>query len=228
VNWRKAAINTALDWDQAVSKYRKKLESDGLREGAVDRTLRSIDSYGEAELYDKIYADSPRFNTKPNKLLVSAVKDRPAGEALDVAMGQGRNSIFLAMQGWQVTGFDVAEAGLAKARQLAESGGVKIKTVLSSDEDFDFGQSRWDLIVAIYAMEKRSVHRIRNALKPGGMVVVEAGHKSASGAPFEYESNELLRIFKGFRILRHEEVTDLPDWGKGPIRIVRIVAEKPR
>lgn len=141
---------------------------------------------------------------------------------------QGRNAVYLATHGWNVTGFDVSDVGLRTAERLANSRSVKIKVVLSSDEDFDFGKARWDLIAMIYAIEKRSVHRIRTALKPGGLVVIEAGHKSASGAPFEYESKELLRIFEGFRILRYEETTDIPDWGKEPIRLVRLIAEKPR
>lgn len=190
--------------------------------------MQAIDAYGEAELYDGIYAAAPRFNTQPNRLLVNAIKGRPSGVALDVATGQGRNAVYLATQGWKVTGFDVSKVGLRAAEQLANSRSVSIKTVHSSDEDFDFGQAQWDLITMIYAMEKRSIHRIRTALKPGGLVVIEAGHKSASGAPFEYESKELVKAFEGFRIVRYEEVTDIPDWSKGPIRLVRLIAEKPR
>jgi 2-polyprenyl-3-methyl-5-hydroxy-6-metoxy-1,4-benzoquinol methylase len=150
-----------------------------------------------------------------------------AGQALDVGMGQGRNSIYLAAQRWEVTGLDVSETGLQKARQIAAHTGVSIQTVFSSDEDVDFGRNRWDLIAVIYGMEKRSVYRARDALKPGGIVVVEAGQISASSAPFEYESGELLKIFKGFHILKYEEQTALPDWSKNPIRLVRLVAEKP-
>jgi hypothetical protein len=116
---------------------------------------------------------------------------------------------------------------LQTAQRQAKARGVTIQTVHSSDEDFDFGESRWDLIANLYAMEKRSVQRARIALKPGGLVVVEAGHKSASGAPFEYDSNELLRIFDGFRILKYEESVGIADWSKKPIRLVRLIAEKP-
>ncbi len=132
-------------------------------------------------------------------------------------------------QGWDVTGFDVSAVGLRMAEELAKSRSLRIKTVHASDEDFDFGDVQWDLIAMIYAIEKRSVHRIRAALRPGGLVVIEAGHKSASGAPFEYDSKELLRIFKGFRILRYEEATGVSDWGEGtPIRLVRLIAQRPR
>jgi SAM-dependent methyltransferase len=218
----------SLGWDQAVSRYRAKLSEGGLDKAAIERTMRAIDSYGEAELYDKVFTDPPDFNTRPNSLLVEVVRDLRPGEALDIAMGQGRNSIYLASLRWTVTGFDVSQAGLAKAREAAAAKRLNITAVHSSDEDFDFGRSRWDLIAIIYSLEKRSTERARDALKPGGIVVIEAGHKSASGAPFEYDSGELRRMFAGFEILRDDELTAQPDWSKAPIRLVRFVARKPR
>jgi hypothetical protein len=100
--------------------------------------------------------------------------------------------------------------------------------VHAADEEFEFGGGRWDLIAIIYALEKRSVHRVRDALKPGGLVVIEAGHSETSGAPFEYGTNELLEIFKGFRILRYEDTSGSYDWGQERIRLVRLVAQKPQ
>ena len=54
-------------------------------------------------------------------------------------MGQGRNAIFLAQQGWDVAGFDISRVGLQQARAKAEAAGLKINTVLAADTDFDFG-----------------------------------------------------------------------------------------
>ena len=64
-------------------------------------------------------------------------------------MGQGRNSMYLARHGWEVTGFDVSKVGLEEAARHAASAGVHIKTVLASDEEFDFGRNRWDLIAIL-------------------------------------------------------------------------------
>jgi 2-polyprenyl-3-methyl-5-hydroxy-6-metoxy-1,4-benzoquinol methylase len=159
---------------------------------------------------------------------VNAVKDVAPGEALDVGMGQGRNAIYLATRGWAVTGFDVADAGLAAARQRATELGVRLNAVHASDEEFDFGKARWDLIAIIYAIENRSVHRVREALRPGGLVVIEAGLHDESDAPFGFQSQELLRIFAGFRIVTYVETMDTYDWGPETIRLVRLVAQKPR
>src|SRR5687767_2540931 len=104
--WRKSTAGLIEDWDKAVAQYRIKLTNQGLSREAVSRAIQSIEAYGEAELYDGVYATAPTFNIEPNKLLADAVKGRKPGKALDVAMGQGRNSVYLASQGWSVTGFD--------------------------------------------------------------------------------------------------------------------------
>jgi 2-polyprenyl-3-methyl-5-hydroxy-6-metoxy-1,4-benzoquinol methylase len=226
--WKRLEANAGLDWGDALTRYRQELIAHGAGEPAADRTIRLIVAYDEATLYNKIYAGTPEFNTKPNRLLVEAVEGLRPGKALDVDMGQGRNAIYLASRGWDVTGFDVADVGLEKARAQAAAAGVKITAVHASDDEFDFGRERWDLIAIIYALEKRSVLRVRDALEPGGLVVVEAGHTDKPDLIMEYQSNELLKIFEGFRILKYEETVDTYDWGPDTIRLVRLVAQKPR
>jgi SAM-dependent methyltransferase len=225
--WKQLPANAALSFGEALKGYRERLKSSGATDSAADRTIRLIVAHTEGEGYNRIYAGAPSFNTKPNALLVAAVEGVPPGSALDVGMGQGRNALFLASRGWQVTGFDVAEVGLEQARAQAVKMGVEVSVVHAADEEFEFGRARWDLIAIIYALEKRSVNRVRDALKPGGLVVVEAGHSETSGAPFEYGTNELLEIFKGFRILRYEDTSGSYDWGPETIRLVRLVAQKP-
>jgi hypothetical protein len=104
---------------------------------------------------------------------------------------------------------------------------LTVRTILASDEEFDFGTGQWDLIALIYPIEKRSVYRIRQALKPGGLVVVECSHKEATNAPFEYDVNELLEIFAGFRILKYEDTPGDHEWARRKLRLVRLVAQKP-
>jgi SAM-dependent methyltransferase len=227
--WQRLPANAELEFGDALTRYKQRLIVQGEGEASADRTIRLIVAYDEAALYNKIYAGTPEFNTKPNRLLVEAVEGLRPGRALDVDMGQGRNAVYLAGRGWEVTGFDVAEVGLEKARAQAAAAGVKINALHASDDEFDFGRDRWDLISIIYALEKRSVRRVRAALKPGGLVVIEAGHSDKPDPVMEYQSNELLEIFAGFRILRYEEMVDTFDWGPPEkIRLVRLVAQKPR
>ncbi|HYI94916.1 MAG TPA: class I SAM-dependent methyltransferase [Bryobacteraceae bacterium] len=227
--WEKSAPPSSSE-AEALSRYRLKLKKDGLTDAAIEDTLVRLKREAlrqEGEFYDSIYAKGTKSALGPNKLLVEAVRGRKPGSALDVAMGQGRNSVYLANLGWTVTGFDISKVGLQQANTKAKAEGVVIRTVLTGDEDFDFGYEKWDLIAIIYALEKRSVRRARQALKPGGIVVVESGHKDASGAPFEYETGELQKIFEGFQILRAEKITEKGDWGEKPYPLVRIIAQKP-
>lgn len=149
------------------------------------------------------------------------------GRALDVGMGMGRNALHLARLGWDVTGFDVSSVGVAQARAAAASAGLRLEAHVAADEEFDFGVSRWDLIALIFTIEKRSVLRVRDALRPGGLVVVEAGVNADPSAAFGYAPDELPRIFDGFEIVTHQQVEGTYDWGPERIRTVRFVARKP-
>ena len=75
----------------------------------------------EKDRWNRVYSSSqPIFNNSPNALLVDAVRGRRPGTALDLGMGQGRNALFLAQQGWTVTGVDISDVALSQARLQAE------------------------------------------------------------------------------------------------------------
>jgi len=184
--------------------------------------------------FDRIYrAEKLTFNPEPNAFLMETVRGMTPGTALDVAMGQGRNSIYLAKAGWRVTGFDVSGEGLAAARQAAERAGLKIATVQQGWQDFDFGTGRWDLIVLIYAWVPISdpafVQRLCRSLRQGGYVVYEgyrAGPSESSG--IWPKANELTTLFeRDLRILRYEDVESLSDWRtQTKARVLRMLARK--
>jgi SAM-dependent methyltransferase len=226
LRWRAVPENARLTWRDATERYTAKLTADGMRPDAARKTMSIIASRDEAALYDPLYAGNSQSPQNPTALLVEAVEGRRPGKALDVAMGQGRNTIFLARQGWDVTGFDVSRTGIAAAQREAKAAGLKINAVVMSDEEFPFGQAQWDLIAIVYPIEKRSVYRVREALRPGGIVVVECGHKDGKDVPFEYDTNELLRIFDGFRIRKYEDAPGTHEWMRKELRLVRLIAEK--
>ena len=186
-------------------------------------------------MFNKIYSSkTPGFSTKPNALLVSAVADRPAGRALDVGMGQGRNSVFLALRGWDVTGFDVSDEGIAVARRNAEAAGVRVNAKVMSNEAFDFGTRQWDLIVITYepfpVTDARYVARLAQALRPGGIVVIESFASDASAAgrkPVDIDPAQLLPAFQtGFRIIYFEDANAIPDWSPDKTRLIRLIAQR--
>jgi len=190
-------------------------------------------SRSEVERWNRILtAEKPHFNTKPNAFLVEIASSRRPGTALDVGMGQGRNSVWLAQQGWDVTGFDPAEKAVALALENARKSGVHIKTEVRGMEDFDFGESRWDLIVLSYVGAREMPDVIQRALKPGGVVVVEAFHRDATkgssiGGAVVFDTGELPTLFPHLRVVRYEEPLATADFGLDKVRLVRYCGERP-
>src|SRR5215469_5335961 len=210
-----------------ISPYRDAMLRRGIPAAEADRRLQFVSGFvfnrpdGVKLLWNKVYAGKdPIFIQGPTALLVSAVEGRPKGKALDVGMGQGRNSIFLAMAGWDVTGFDPADEGIRIANESARKAEVKIHTVVARDDEFQYGSEQWDLIVVTYVrlLNETDAERFWKALKPGGVLVYENA---------AFEGNRLLRAFLKYHIVRFEDVEAIPDWNPGQkMRIERLIAEK--
>jgi 2-polyprenyl-3-methyl-5-hydroxy-6-metoxy-1,4-benzoquinol methylase len=191
---------------------------------------QQADSGGPAAIFDKIYSTSaPLFNPDASAFLARAVENVAVGKALDVAMGQGRNSLFLARKGWQVTGYDVSSVGLSVAQASAAKAGLKIETVQKSHADFDFGTDRWDLVVMVFpgtSMDDLELLRkIKASMKKGAMIVVEQ-FNAPPGEGSKGPANALFGSFQEFRVVRYEDVVDTSDWGKMKARIGRLAAIK--
>lgn len=129
------------------------------------------------ERYDK---DEYVFGVEPNDFLRAEFGRIPVGgRVLCLAEGEGRNAVFLAQNGYQVTGIDLSAVGLNKAQKLAANRGVTIITQVADLADYDFGVEQWDAIVSIWAhlpaALRQHVHaQITPALKPNGVYIVEA------------------------------------------------------
>jgi SAM-dependent methyltransferase len=216
--------------------YRNELKRQGVAPSEIDRRLKVIDDVAnrmEADRWNRILtAAKPSFNTKPNAFLVDMVRDVKPGAALDVGMGQGRNAIYLAQQGWTVTGFDPADRAVAAAQEEAARVGVKLTALVARDDQFEFKKDAWDLVVLSYVGGREYPDRVFDTLKPGGIVIVEAFHKDATrtgpiGRNVVFDTNELLTLFSRFRILRYEDTDATADFGLQRLRVVRLCAQKP-
>jgi SAM-dependent methyltransferase len=170
-----------------------------------------------------------RFNTEASKLLQYAIAERKPGRAIDLGMGEGRNAVFLASKGWEVTGVDFSEAAVQKAKARAAAARVSINAIVEDLDQFELGREKWDLIALFYMHawfheSGRNVARLlAEGLKPGGLLVIE-GYAGDKG---DYRTNELLRTFDGLRILHYEDVVDEADWAPGrKSHVVRFIAEK--
>lgn len=132
-------------------------------------------------MWDERYSDSEYiFGVEPNDFLRDEFKRIPAGaRVLCLAEGEGRNAVFLAQNGYQVTGIDSSKVGLDKARQLANDKGVTITTQVVDLADYEFGEQQWDAIVVMWvhlptALRQHIHDQIAPALKRGGVLILEA------------------------------------------------------
>ncbi len=196
------------------------------------QTPENIDK--ERKAYNEIYSSQPeQFSHEPNAFLVRAIQGRKPGRELDVAMGQGRNALWLASQGWTVTGFDISDVAVAQARKQAEAKRLNIETFVLPYEQFDWGKDRWDLIVFSYFLPQAVLPKVWDSLRVGGLIVVEGFHiDTARIRPVGggYHDNELFRVFERYRILDYEDVQDRQDWGRQygeTNQLVRVLAQKP-
>jgi SAM-dependent methyltransferase len=130
--------------------------------------------------WDERYAqDEWIFGTEPNEFLRSEAHRILPGRVLCLGEGEGRNSVFLAEQGYEVVGVDRSQVGLDKAQALAKERGVFVETVVSSIEDFDLTEGEWEGIVSIFfhlpPELRRKVHKaVVQGLAQGGILILEA------------------------------------------------------
>jgi 2-polyprenyl-3-methyl-5-hydroxy-6-metoxy-1,4-benzoquinol methylase len=130
--------------------------------------------------WDERYSeDEYLFGTIPNSFLAEHFKSIPKGDVLCLADGEGRNSVFLAKQGYHVTAVDMSIIGINKAKKLAEENEVSIDFIHSNIKDYPIAENRWHGIVSIFfhiPVELREyLHRcVVNGLKNNGVFLLEA------------------------------------------------------
>ena len=138
-----------------------------------------------------------------------------SGSALDLACGAGRNAIFLAQQGLEVTGIDRSEDVLAEAKEAAEKSGVQVKWVAEDLETapFPLPPNLYDVITCFYYRDPRLYPQILAALRPGGILVYETytldqlRHDFGPRDPDHLLApGELLRVFQRLELLFYREM----------------------
>ena len=105
----------------------------------------------DSRQWDRRYSgDELVWTSTPNQFLVAEAVGLQAGRAVDLACGEGRNSIWLAEQGWEVTCVDFSPVGLAKAKRFADLSGVQVTWVESAVEEWTPPPEGFDLVAMCY------------------------------------------------------------------------------
>jgi len=163
------------------------------------------------------------------------------GKILFPAEGEGRNAIFAARHGWQVTAFDFSDEGRKKALSYASSLGISINYELCDVADFKTDQ-QFDALALIYThfssqQRKTLFTRFIQLLKPGGTLIMEVFSKNqlgrSSGGPKDldllYSVDEMQKLFPTIRFSHCQEelvVLDEGPYHQGEAVVIRLTGRK--
>lgn len=185
------------------------------------------------------------FGTEPNLWLRDHADVWQAGQrVLCVADGEGRNSVFLAQRGLAVDAFDIAEAGVAKARALAAERGVAVDFAVADCDGYRWRDAAWDGIAAIFVqfadppLRARLFAHMVAALKPGGTLVLQGytpkqlDYRTGGPGVFAnlYTAAMLREAFAALEIVELREYEAEVDEGpghRGMSALIGLVARKP-
>ncbi|SHH05706.1 class I SAM-dependent methyltransferase [Flavobacterium defluvii] len=172
---------------------------------------------------DRYSTEEFAYGEEPNNYLKEQLGKLNPGTILFPAEGEGRNAVFAAKLGWEVSAFDISEEGKNKALKLAEANNVSIDYQVGELETLDFQKSQFDCIALIYAHFpaeiKSDIHKqLDTLLKKDGFIIFEAFSKNhleyvtkneKVGGPKDIESlfsiEEIKADFPNYEIIELEE-----------------------
>lgn len=191
----------------------------------------------DALKWDERYS-TPKGPKSQDEFLTSCMEYLPPGGlALDVAMGEGRNSIFLAQNGWRVIGLDISRVGVGNAVKKARDLKLHVAAAVVDLTRWWLPSSYFDLVVNIRYLERTLVPQIRRSLKPGGYVLFRTlalkpdyefgnGEEIGFSLSFLLQPGELIEWFGDYEIIAQSIVEAFSE--KKPfIRQEALLAKKP-
>ena len=179
------------------------------------------------------------YGKEPAAFLKHKIGGLKKGKALVLAMGEGRNAVYLAQNGFDVTGVDISDVAIEKCNKLAAERNTTVNAVVADLTDYDMGEAQFDLVTKFYYYEPSIFPQIIDTLKPGGMFILEqfsidhlkyreTSRFGPRNPDYLIKPNELLDHFKSLRILYYEDTVVELDEGmhKGRAAVIRLIAQK--
>jgi SAM-dependent methyltransferase len=175
----------------------------------------------QRELWNERYREKAAgWGGEPNQFVAAHLADLEPRRVLDLGAGQGRNAIWLAARGHQVTAVDISDVAIEQAREMAGRAGVDVEFVAADLEAWDPEPGRFDLVLLAYlqapeAARKLLHAKVRRALAVGGEVFIIAHHSEnldhGIGGPQSpeklFDEGMLSGDFAGFEIKQNMAVT---------------------
>jgi SAM-dependent methyltransferase len=191
----------------------------------------------DSQQWDERYSGTEfEWTTRPNQFVAAELADLPPGRALDLAAGEGRNTVWLAERGWRVTAVDFSRVGLEKGRKLSAARGVdeaRVDWIVADLNDYEPERDAYDLVLIAYLQVSPPLRalvlaRAAAALAPGATAFV-VGHDLTNltegvGGPQDpdvlYTPEAVRAELPGLRVIRAERVRRTVERDSGPATAV--------
>lgn len=187
-----------------------------------------MDIHGWNERYLLKERAGEDFDAAPASLVMDTVTRLERGSALDLACGTGRNALWLAARGWDVTAVDGASAAIEALRNRVVESGLHIEAKLADLEkhEFQIEPLTWDLILVCYYLQRDLLEPAKKGVRPGGivLVIVHIPEKGERATATRMKPGELRTYFEDWEILHEYEGKSRDSAHRRPV--AEIVARK--
>lgn len=170
---------------------------------------------GEVVNWNKRYREG-FYNgaTNPHALLAKFWTAIPGRYVADIAMGNGRDALFLSEKGFFVTGLESSIEAINIAKETMAQKNLLVHPVLGDARTLPYQENTFDCVLVFYFLERKIIHEIRALLKKDGIFIYETFLKRQNGIDrqrnpdYLLDDGELIEYLKGFEILFYEEVIE--------------------
>ena len=179
----------------------------------------------ETKILEEYEKSNCLWGLEPNKYVTQIPKIIKSGKVLDIGVGEGRNALFLAKKGFEVTGIDISKEAVDKFLKFAKKENLDVKGIVSDIVDFDFNQN-YDVIICVATLHLVSkdkvietIKKIKNYTKNNGINLItvftkkDIEYKEYPDLYF-FDENELKELYKDWQILEYGNYTKNETHGK--------------
>lgn len=176
--------------------------------------------------WEKKYQNLEKIPTKPIELLKNSISLAPTKEALDIACGMGRHSIYLASLGFKVDAIDISSTAI---NHLKDKNNIFAKEV--DLDGYKLKKEAYGLIICSYFVQRDILNQILDALKPNAVAIIETfiyhkdNQREPSNPSFLLQKGELETIFNS-NILKIEEFWSIDYLGYKRKKVSCVVIKK--